>query len=105
VAENGDAVVQIIALDEALPDFRPSYVKLDIEGSEADAIRGMADTLSTHRPSLAVCVYHKPRDLWEIPGLIDTIMPDTAFYLRAHAWNGFELVLYAIPRETSASTG
>lgn len=102
IAQDGDAVVQVLSLDEALPDFAPSYVKLDIEGAEADAILGMANTLSRHRPAVAVCVYHKPRDLWEIPGLIDAVMPDAAFYLRAHAWSGFELVFYAVPREKLA---
>lgn len=96
----GDTMIQVVAIDEVLPVFKPTYVKLDIEGSEAAAIEGMADTFAVSRPTLAVCVYHKPADLWEIPRLIDQLLPESDFYLRSHAWNGFDLVLYAVPRDT-----
>jgi len=93
----GDVIVQTVAFDDAMPSFDPSYVKLDIEGAEADALQGMANTIRSSRPALAVCVYHRPADLWELPRLVDGLMPGCRLYLRAHTWNGFELVLYAIP--------
>lgn len=93
----GDVIVQTVSFDDAMPSFNPSYVKLDIEGAEADALRGMANTIRSARPALAVCVYHRPADLWELPYLVDGLMPEYRLYLRAHTWNGFELVLYAIP--------
>jgi len=99
ISSDGDAIIQVVSLDECAPRFRPNYVKLDIEGAEAAAIRGMARTIRSWRPALAVCVYHRPADLWEIPLLIDELLPDSDFYLRAHAWNGFELVFYAVPHE------
>jgi len=99
ISPDGDTVIQIVSLDECAPRFRPNYVKLDIEGAEAAALRGMAKTIRAARPALAVCVYHKPADLWEIPQLVEDLLPDSHFYLRAHAWNGFDLVFYAVPRE------
>jgi FkbM family methyltransferase len=99
ISPDGDTVIQIVSLDECAPRFRPTYVKLDIEGAEAAALRGMAKTIRAARPALAVCVYHKPADLWEIPQLIADLLPDSDFYLRPHAWNGFELVFYAVPHE------
>ena len=99
IAADGNLLVQTVALDAALPTFRPTYVKLDIEGAEAAALRGMAKTIRSSRPALAVCVYHKPADLWEIPMLIDDLLPGSDFYLRSHAWNGFDLVFYAVPPE------
>lgn len=99
VAQDGESLVQVVALDECAPKFRPTYIKLDIEGAEASALMGMKMTIQETRPALAICVYHKPSDLWEIPSLVDELLPDATFYLRAHAWNGFELVLYAIPNE------
>lgn len=98
VTEDGDSVINIVSFDEKFPDFFPSYIKLDIEGAESDALLGMTRTIDMSRPALAVCVYHKPSDLWEIPLLVDKLLPDSDFYLRAHAWSGFDLVLYAIPR-------
>jgi len=99
IAADGNILIQTVALDAALPTFRPTYVKLDIEGAEAAALRGMAKTIRASRPALAVCVYHKPADLWEIPMLVDDLLPDSDVYLRAHAWNGFDVVLYAVPHE------
>lgn len=102
ISSDGDAIIQVVSLDECAPRFRPTYVKLDIEGAELSALKGMAKTIERSRPALAVCVYHKPADVWEIPLLIRNLLPDCRFFLRAHAWNGFELVFYAVPREMSA---
>jgi FkbM family methyltransferase len=99
ISATGDVVIQTVAIDEALPGFRPTYVKLDIEGAEASALRGMTRAIAAARPALAVCVYHKPADLWELPRLVDHLLPDAKFFLRAHAYNGFDVVLYAVPRE------
>jgi FkbM family methyltransferase len=101
ISPDGEAIIQIVKFDECAPRFRPNYVKLDIEGAEAEALLGMAKTLQVARPALAVCVYHKPADLWEIPSLISDLLPDSDWYLRAHAYNGFDLVFYAVPREMS----
>jgi FkbM family methyltransferase len=103
IGEHGDSVVQLVSVDQSLPRFQPTYVKLDIEGAEADALRGMSRTLALDRPALAVCVYHRPKDLWELPRLVDDLLPHSRFYLRSHAWNGFELVLYAVPNERCSS--
>lgn len=103
IADSGDIVIQTVSLDEALPCFGPTYVKLDIEGAEEAALQGMANTLRSFRPALAVCIYHKPADLWELPRLVDELLPDCQFFLRSHAWNGFDLVLYALPREMVTS--
>ena len=97
ISDDGKTVVQVVALDEVLPGFAPTYVKLDIEGAEGAALEGMAATLAAARPVLAVCLYHKPDDLWVLPRLVDRLLPGCRFYLRAHRWNQFELLLYAIP--------
>lgn len=95
----GESLVQTVSLDQAMPNARPTYVKLDIEGAESAALRGMGGLLREARPAVAVCVYHKPSDLWNIPRLIDEFLPRASVYLRYHAWNGFDLVLYAVPDE------
>lgn len=99
ISPDGDSLVQVVCFDECFPTFRPSYVKLDIEGAELGALKGLASTIESARPALAICVYHRPSDLWEIPMLADKLLPDSNFYLRIHAWNAFEMVFYAVPRE------
>lgn len=93
----GDSIAQIVALDAVLPGILPNYVKLDIEGFERQAIAGMADTLERSRPHIAMSIYHKPEDLWELPLLIHELLPQSKLYIRQHGFNGFDTVLYAVP--------
>jgi FkbM family methyltransferase len=93
--EAGASVVRCVSIDGALAGFRPDYVKLDIEGAEDAALRGMAGTLSNARPNLAVSVYHKPNDQLVLTDRVREIMPEAQLYLRQHAESGFDTVLYA----------
>ena len=97
VNAQGDTVIQCASLDEALPSFAPNLIKMDIEGAEYPALLGAARTIRAHRPGLAICLYHEPAHLWQIPLLIHGWNLGYRFYLRSHCHNGFELVLYTIP--------
>lgn len=93
----GDTVIQCVGIDEALSSFHPTLIKMDIEGAELPALLGAARSIKADRPGLAICLYHEPSHLWQIPLLIAGWHLDYRFYLRCHCHNGFELVLYAIP--------
>lgn len=94
----GGNAVLCVALDDVLPDFPASLVKLDIEGAEPEALASAARLIRRCRPRLAVCVYHRPDHLWTIPRLVRELGPAYDLHLRLHRFNGFDLVLYAIPR-------
>ena len=94
--------IATVSLDDSVRGMRPNYIKMDIEGAEHEALRGAAEIIRTTEPVLAICVYHKADDLWEIPKLIDSINPEYEFYLRVHGDMGLEVVLYAVPSSTSA---
>jgi hypothetical protein len=81
-----------------LPNTLATDLKLDIEGAELDALRGARELISRSRPRLAVCVYHKPEHLWEIPLFLREMCPWCDFYLRSHGHYGFDTVMYAVPR-------
>lgn len=98
LTESGDLHVQVLALDDVLPNFRPTLIKLDIEGAEPDALKGAREAIHEEMPDLAVCVYHTPAHLWEIPRLISEMFPFYQFSLRSHRFNGFDTVLYATKR-------
>ncbi len=98
--EDGDGAtgsIRVVALDEVAVGFAPNFVKLDVEGAECAALRGMARMLAACRPVVAVSVYHKPADLWEIPTLLDRLLGKAKLHLRQHGYNGFDTVLYAVP--------
>jgi FkbM family methyltransferase len=97
IAASGESHIQVVALDEVLPTFDANFIKLDIEGAEPAALRGGVQLVRRCRPVLAICVYHQPAHLWEIPQLIDRLFPGYRLALRAHQFNGFDLVAYAFP--------
>ena len=81
LSKNGDFSVDVVKLDDDLKDI-PTMIKMDIEGSEKDAILGLKETIKNHSPKLAICVYHGYDDLWQIPKMIKGINPNYKFYLR-----------------------
>lgn len=99
VADDGEIHVQLVALDQVLPSFAPNFIKLDIEGFELAALRGGAEMIRHHKPSLAVCVYHCPDHLWEIPLYLSELLPSHRIALRYHTYQAFELVAYAFPTD------
>jgi FkbM family methyltransferase len=96
ISESGESMIEIVALDEVLPDFAPTFIKLDIEGAEIDALNGAADTIRKYHPRIAACVYHLPEHLWEVPLLLRKLLPSHSLHLRYHGFNGFDAVAYAI---------
>lgn len=95
--QDGAKSVRVLALDDAVGGVKPTFVKLDIEGFEAEALDGMKTTLERANPALAICIYHKPADLWDLPLQMQRLLPNAKIYLRQHAENGLDTVAYAIP--------
>lgn len=88
------AYVEVIALDDAIND-RVSFIKMDIEGSEYDALLGAKRTIRSYYPKLAICLYHRIDDLWRIPLLIQSLFPEYNHYeIHHHKMRFSETVLY-----------
>ena len=98
IAPDGTERVEIFALDDAVPRANgPTYIKFDIEGFEMAALRGTADLLVSTRPTLAVSVYHRPADLWEIPLYLHDLGLGYRLHLRTEGSDGMDVVCYALP--------
>ena len=69
---------------------------MDIEGAELESLQGARKTIRRDRPKLAVCIYHKPEDMIEIPLYIKELVPEYKLYIRHHSNSGTETVLYAV---------
>ena len=95
----GSLQVESVAIDEALAGPRPTYIKMDTEGSEPDALAGAADTIARHAPALAICSYHQQDHLWLIPAFIRSVSDRYRFFLRPHLLEVWDLVCYAVPAE------
>lgn len=97
IDEMGDDIIQCVAIDDVLQGFHPTFIKMDIEGAEIEALKGAKNTIIENHPQLAICVYHSLSDIWEIPLLLRSFYDGYKFYLRSYNYMGLETVLYAFP--------
>jgi FkbM family methyltransferase len=86
-------------LDTLMADASPTFIKIDIEGAEPDALAGATGTLGRCRPIMAVCAYHVSEHLWTLPAILKAAVPDYRISLRRYAEECWETVYYAIPPE------
>ncbi len=93
---DGNTVVDVTTLDSLMRGTNPDYIKMDIEGAELDALTGTKETLVRDKPVLAISIYHRSSDLWTIPNLIKSMVPEYDLYLRRYAEDCWELICYAI---------
>lgn len=93
--DGGKIVLPVTSLDEAVNE-RVSFIKLDIEGAEYEALSGATQMISKFKPKLAISVYHKKEDIWKLPELIIKMHPQYKLFLRHYSLDCVETVLYAI---------
>ena len=103
ISESGDIEVDCVRLDDALAGEVPTYIKMDIEGAELDALQGASGILERNCPLLAICVYHAQDHLWRVPLSLRTLTPTARLSLRMYRADGFDLVCYALPPERAAN--
>ena len=97
-AENAGSAIECRRLDDIEWPLTPTYIKMDIESAEPEALAGASELLRHHQPVLAVCTYHRSEHLWQIPNLIRSIAPEYHVFLRRYAEECWEEVCYAIPQ-------
>lgn len=96
ISEKGTETIRTEKIDDYFKDIPVTFIKMDIEGAEKEALCGGEETIKRNKPKLAICIYHEPSDLWEIPLLIKKIMPEYNIYIRHHRNDLYETVCYAV---------
>jgi FkbM family methyltransferase len=97
-ATDGEIEMPVTTIDDAVGERPVSYIKMNIEGAEIDALHGGRRTIQRSLPRLAISVYHRPSDLWRIPRLVRELSLKYDLYLRQHDGGIIETVLYALYR-------
>ena len=95
VSNEGSVAVSLTAIDNVVKDERVTFIKMDVEGSELKSLMGARNTIIKNHPRLAICAYHKPEDLYELPEYILSLVPEYKLLLRHYCSREWETVLYA----------
>ena len=98
LSSSGGVEVNVVRVDDVVPAVTAqTYVKYDVEGGEWEALRGTQRLLDRGRALLAVSIYHRPDDLWELPLYLDSLNRGYDLYLRTQGEDGMDVICYAIP--------
>lgn len=71
------------------------FIKLDIEGAELGVLKGAINTIKKFRPKLAIALYHRPADFFEIPDYLLKLDLGYKLYLGHFTPNIAETILFA----------
>lgn len=96
VKREGTIIVNGDAIDNLIFEDTVTFIKLDIEGAELNALKGARKTIQKNHPKLAICIYHKPLDIWEIGRYILELNPNYKLYIRHYTLTMYETILYAV---------
>ncbi len=96
ISKIGKTKIKVNYIDNIISE-NIDFIKLDIEGSEQDALNGAKNLISKYKPILAICIYHKSEDWYRIPEIILEIYSEYKIYLRHYMEGISETVMYFIP--------
>jgi FkbM family methyltransferase len=95
----GNETVPVTTIDEIGTTIAsPTFIKIDVEGFEPQCLRGARQTISRTAPAIAVSVYHIQSHLWDILLQLHQYNSAYSFRLCPHVADGWDLVLYAVPK-------
>ena len=98
IANDGESMLDVDSVDNIMAGRTVSFIKMDVEGAEYEAIQGAENTIRKCLPAMAISVYHKVDDLFRLQLLVESIAPGKyKYYLRHYSPTVIETVLYAVP--------
>lgn len=96
--KDGNAVpIKVTAIDVVPECENATFIKMDIEGAEMNALLGGINTIKRNRPKLAISIYHSNEDMLRIPEWCINNLENYHFYIRHHHYLPGDTVFYAIP--------
>lgn len=92
---SGGQNINAVKLDD-ICKIAPTFIKMDIEGGEYNALLGARSIIEQTKPKLAISAYHCEDDLCRLLYLIREMREDYKFYLLHHSPLYVDTVLYAL---------
>lgn len=93
---NGEIMVNTVDLDSwcTESEVKPDCIKMDVQGTEGLALMGAEKLIRNYKPRLVISMYHHIEDMWILPLLIKSFVPEYRFWCKkSHPIN--KLVLFA----------
>ncbi len=98
IKNSGREMLSVTKIDTLYSRRRLTYLKMDVEGSERQALLGGANVLRRDRPKFNIAVYHRSEDIFSIPLLIHDLVPEYKIHLRQHPYiPAWDLNIYGTP--------
>ncbi len=97
----GDTLVPLKTIDSMVKNKdikKVNFIKLDVEGCEMDVLLGAVQSINGFKPKLAISLYHKPNDIFELTSYIKNNHPFYDLYIDHYTIHMEETVLYCHPR-------
>ncbi len=95
-SDKGESI-ETVTVDTLCNDVNITYIKMDVEGAENEAISGAVKTLSECKPKLNIALYHRSEDIFSLLLKIHSINPKYKFYIRRHPYIPcWDLNLYCV---------
>lgn len=86
--------IETVALDDILEGKRITFIKMDIEGAEYEALLGARKLIMENRPRMAISVYHKFEDFVTLADLVLGMHPDYRIAYRHYGFDELETIMY-----------
>lgn len=86
-------LIEVRPIDDIIDDA-PTFIKMDIEGSELSALKGARQSISAHAPKLAISAYHRSTDLLDLTDYVLSLHPEYKVGLRHHTPDRWDTCLY-----------
>ncbi len=89
--------IPVDAIDNLVGDENVTYIKMDVEGAETEALSGGKETIRRCHPRLAISAYHRTHDFLTLVQTLHDIDPTYKIYLRHHPYiPAWETNIYAV---------
>ena len=97
MSENGVEMIEVDKLDD-LVSQPVTFIKMDLEGWELNALKGAVQHLKNDRPKLAIAAYHDSPDFRLIFEFIENFGIDYDVFMRHYTQGWSETVLFFRPK-------
>lgn len=78
--------VPVNSIDNLAEGKAVSYIKMDVEGAEVQALAGGASVIKERAPKMFIAAYHYDVDIFRLPLQIWELVPEYKIYLRKHPY-------------------